>query len=122
MARRGFSSTFENIEWVSGGDGDDIFELESEGGGSYWVDGRGGENWFFFDDDGGHYTIMNFGQRGDDTLVIDGAELGLTKSDVIAAARSEEGGVLIDLSSYGGPRIHLVNYDITEFSQHDFLL
>ena len=113
---RAFSCEFSSIEHVRGGSGHDIFV---HSGGFALLDGGAGSNMFFLEDEG-HRRIVDFDKNGDDTIVLDFDDEGISHADVIAAARQEAEGVLIDLSSYGLGTILLEDHHIDDFGRWDF--
>ena len=118
---KAFSYTFSNIEQVSGGPGIDIF-VDSEDDDIFR--GRDDSDLFILTE-GGNDTIVDFNDHDDDILWLNGDladEFGLTKFDVIAAAKQESGGVLLDFSSYGLGTIFLKNFNIESLSAGDIKL
>ena len=105
---KAFSYTFSNIEHVIGGPGIDLLV---GGDGDDTLEGRGAPDLFLVgkrEND----TIVDF--DGEDDVIFLPEKLvedfGLTHADVIAAARQEPDGVLIDLSSYGMGTVFLKNF------------
>lgn len=121
---RAFSYTFAGIEYVRGGPGTDII------GDSVNDDTlQGGRNAdLFLLSGGGDDTIIDFDldesdAYADDVLWIGGLEdFGLTRSDVIALARQNADGTLIDLSNYDRGTIFLQGVNKEELDNIALLL
>ena len=120
---KALSYKFSNIEHVTGGPGFDIM-LDSSGDDT--MQGRAGFDMSVFAE-GGNDTIVDFSydpidDYDDVILVIDlYEEFDLTRSDVIDAAQSKDGGVLIDLTAYGRGTIFLQNFHIDELGLQNLL-
>ena len=87
------------------------------------MEGRGDSDLFVLSD-GGNDTIVDFNDHDDDVLWLSGdldEEFGLTVFDVIAAARQEPEGVLIDLSRYGLGTVLLKDFHIDGLSEGDIV-
>ena len=85
--------------------------------------GRGDTD-FFIMGWGGNDRITDFNEADDDEIWLPdlASDHGLTHAGVVALARSERGGTLIDLTRYGRGTIFLENFDISSLSVGDFTL
>ena len=118
---KAFSYTFSNIEHVSGGPGLDIL---AGGSGDDTLSGRG-EADLFLVGESGNDTILDFNEEDDDVIQVPEdlkRDFGLTHADVIAAARQEGDGVLIDLTGYGMGTIFLKYFRTEWLSPGDIWL
>lgn len=118
---KAFSYTFSNIEEVSGGPGIDLLV---GGAGDDTFAGRGDADLFIVGESGND-TILDFNEDQDDVIKVPDelkTDFGLTHADVIAAARQEEDGVLIDLTGYGMGTIFLKYFRIEWLSPGDIWL